>query len=505
VRRVRASAGLLALSALALSAAPAQAGAPTAGRCAATRAHREITPILALHHVKGAPRVFAMQFKQEPRNVVSYTSFRRKIECLIRADVVPHLAHGVPNVVAFDEDIGLMAVGIGSRGRAARAVLGDPAGDAHCSGQPSPCVAIDALSALNTAYAKPLARYRSRFGDLNPLSSAFVAGTDTLARGFMQTFSDLARRYGIYILGSSDQAPFAQSTKRADIASFADPDLPRPRSVFVATSARVYNQVFLWGPRNVRRGGPPMLRNVVATNRKVPLTPIEQAQGFTPGPSTGAAARRNLAPYRLPGTRVRLGFATSLPAFVYGDPPAGTDPCSDTSQYYMRCLDELGANVVMQDEANPGAWTGPDGDGIEQWQPLSWMSSTWRAVSDPSVRFLYNVTPMMVGNLGDLPFDGQSAITQRGGAAGPGCHYIGNAAFAGGEDRPDLSGDAGAKPEFLAVAPWVTPDASRAALRATGAQLAPGSGAALENDYVETALVADLTVPVDRRRPGCVG
>jgi hypothetical protein len=271
----------------------------------------------------------------------------------------------------------------------------------------------------------------------------------------------------------------------------------------VATSARVYNQAFLWAPRNVRRGGPPMLRNVVATNRKVPLTPIEQAQGFTPGPSTGAASRRNLMPYRLPGTRVRLGFATSLPAFVYGEPPAGTDPCSDTAKYYMRCLDELGANVVMQDEANPGAWTGPDGDGIEQWQPLSWMSSTWRAAADPSVRFLYNVTPMMVGNLGDLPFDGQSAITQRGGAAGPGCHYIGNAAFVDGEDRPDLSGDAGAKPEFLALAPWVAPDASRAELRVTGAQLAPGSGAALENDYVETALVADLTVPVDRQRLGC--
>ena len=34
--------------------------------------------------------------------------------------------------------------------------------------------------------------------------------------------------------------------------------------------------------------------------------------------------------------------------------------------------------------------------------------------------------------------------------------------------------------------------------------LAPGSGSPLENDYVETAIVADLPVPVDRHRPDCV-
>ena len=85
----------------------------------------------------------------------------------------------------------------------------------------------------------------------------------------------------------------------------------------------------------------------------------------------------------------------------------------------MRCLSKLGANLVIQDEANPGPWTGPDGNGIEKWQPLSWMTSTYRTVSDPSVDFDYNVTAMMVGNLADLVFDGQSAITERG-LRGPG-------------------------------------------------------------------------------------
>ena len=122
------------------------------------------------------------------------------------------------------------------------------------------------------------------------------------------------------------------------------------------------------------------------------------------------------------------------------------------------------------------------------------------------MRFAYNVTPMLVGNLGDLVFDGQSAITQRGGARGPGCHYIGNATFVPGEDRPDLTDEAGPKTEFLALAPWVARDGPRAALRAVGRPLwRPGPATALENDYLETALVADLPFPVDRTRRGCAG
>ena len=166
----------------------------------------------------------------------------------------------------------------------------------------------------------------------------------------------------------------------------------------------------------------------------------------------------------------------------------------------MRCLDKLGANVVMQDEANPGRWTGEDGDGIQKWQPLSWMTSTWRAAADRSVSFDYNVTPHMVGNLADLAFDGQTAITQRA-CAGRRCHYIGNRRWIEGEDRPDLKDEAGRKREFLAIAPWVRRDGPRDDLRAVGDKLAPGSGDRLENDYLETAVVADLTFPRDPR-PG---
>jgi hypothetical protein len=113
--------------------------------------------------------------------------------------------------------------------------------------------------------------------------------------------------------------------------------------------------------------------------------------------------------------------------------------------------------VVIQADANDGAWTGGDGsDALELWQPLSWMGSAWRAVSDPSVGFVYAVNPFMVGNLADTPFDRQSAILQRG-LRGPGCHYIGNGSFIAGQDDPilaaDADADAGPQPQFLALAP----------------------------------------------------
>jgi len=449
-----------------------------------------------------------MQFKQELANVATYTTFRRKIECMIREYVVPHLAKHRPNVVVFNEDVGLMTLGTGSRGAAARAIFQDPSIVPGCTPAGAPCGAIGALGAIAAAYSPQIAEYESRYPGMGPFVAGFVGPTDTLARGWMQTFSDMARRYGIYIAGSATQAPFKESRKPADIALFADPDLPKPpKSVYVATQGAAYNTAFLWGPRTVRPHAPKPLRNVVLANEKVPVTPIETALGISNGPSGGKAARANLRPYHLPGTRARLGFATSLPAFQFGNDfgaPAPVHPCADVTVTYMNCLDHLGTNVVLQDEANPGRWAANGGGGY--WQPLEWMGSTWRTVADPAVSFDYNVTPMMVGNLADLPFDGQSAITQRGAARAQGCHYVGNRRLQSQAPESDPTYArryTDRKRQFLALAPWVIPNSGRAKLRATGAKLDSGSGDPLENGYVETALIADLPFPVDRSRPAC--
>ena len=491
---------------------PAMPRPPSPAACRAARASRTLEPIESLDPRPGAPRVFAIQFKQDVRHVTSYAAFRTKIECLVREWVVPRMARDRPNVVAFDEDVGLATIATGTRGRAARAIFTDPSRSPACNGSTGvPCGAFGALLAVGAAYGRETAAYRARFPGLSPVSGTFVAATDTFARGFMQTFSDIARRYGVYILGSNNQAPFRESTEPAEIAQFADPDLPeRPASVFVATRPEVYNEAFLWAPRDVRRGGPAPLRNVVASNKKVPLTPIEELLELSPGPRSGPDAIANVAPYTVPGTQARISFATSLPAFVYG-PPTG-EPCADVARSYMRCLDRLGANVVMQDEANPGKWaayTAKDSPDRGAWQTLSWMTSTWRAVSDPTVRFAYNVTPHLVGNLADLPFDGQTAITQRGLDTGPGCHYVGASRHVAGTDPATfaIGGEslavppfAGPKREFVALAPWVRDDGPREELMRTSDALAAEGDGPLENDYLETAVVADLPFPPRARR-----
>jgi glycerophosphoryl diester phosphodiesterase len=481
--------------------------APSARACRSTFARDTRRPARAMlkkKDAKGGPRVFAMQFKQEARNIKSYASFRKKIECMIKKWVVPYKAKGRPNVVAFNEDVGLMTLGTGSRGATARAAFAKPSSVSSCTDAAPPCRAIYALTQVTAAYAGPNTEYQSRFSIPNPFARGFVAAADTDARGWMQVFSDMARRYKIYIVGSNTQPRFRESQDPAEINLFRDPDLPKPKSVYVATGPQVYNEAFMWGPKLVRQEGPRPLRNVVASNLKVPLTSIEVALGLTPGPKSGADAIANLKPYRIPGTKARVGFATSLPAFQFGydigSPISGGAPCADVSVTYMRCLSHLGTNLVMQDEANPGEWASAKGS---YWQPLDWMGSTWRSVVDPGVKFTYNVTPHMVGNLGDLPFDGQTAITQRGLLGKKKCNYVGNRKLLA-EDASSYRRYAGPKRQFITLAPWVRKDGPRAQLRKTGAALLAASGKKMENRYLETAAIADLPFPPKKKRKNCI-
>ncbi len=495
------------LGALAALAAPGSASGSAPGHTPARAGRADAnagcphfgTPAIAADPRPHALRVFAIQFDQRPSQIVDAGDFVRAIDCAMRIEVAPHLARGRPNLVVFDEDVGLETLAAGPRGAAARALLrnGVPA----CEGKPFPCATLAALSAIDAGYGRALKYLEPRFPGLaGQLGRAFVGATDQFVRVFMTTMAAEARRYGVYVVASNTQARFRLTHERKAVAALRDPNTPHVNAVYAPTEGVAYDQTFLWGPRVVHRGAPVPLANLLATNRKVPLTGFEQALGFAPGPAGGAAARSNLRPVGIPGTGVRLGFATSLPAFTYGSPAPGHE-CDDVAKTYMRCLDHLGADVVIQADANDGQWTGPDGsDSAERWQPLSWMGSAWRAVSDPSVHFAYAVNTFMVGNLSDTPFDGQSAILERG-RRGAGCHYVGDSSFIPGEDDPALRGYAGSKPQFLALAPWVVPDGPRAALRPVGAALAAGSE---RYRYVQTAVIADLPLPVDRSRRGCV-
>lgn len=436
-------------------------------------------------------RVVGIQFKQDVRHVVSYESFRTKMRCLMEEHAVPLMRPGLPMLVVYNEDIGLMTLATGARGAALREAIANGAGSGIGDNQAAPVGAAAGLVAMNAAYAPQVAAYQAMFPGVAPQKQVFLAATDTFARGYSQVFSDLARDYGVWVVASNNQARYRASRDPAEIAVFGDPELQPLDEVYVATDPRVTNQTAIWAPHVVDANAPAGEKNLLFRNHKVPLTSLEKDFiAIDEGPFEGPEAIANAAGTVVAG--FRLGFATSMPAFAwgyeFGQRPADFEPCKDVRVSFMPCMDALGVDVVVQAEANPGRWTMYQPGG---WQPLEWMASTWRTVAEPTVKFRYNITPHMVGNLLDLAFDGQSAITLRGARELP-RHYVGNSRFLDGADPEPYRPYAAAKTEFLALAPWVIPDADRETLAAMGAKLAPGSGDARENDYLETAVWADL-------------
>ncbi|MDI1462721.1 hypothetical protein QEZ54_17235 [Catellatospora sp. KI3] len=460
---------------------------PDAAACARYRSPDRV-PVSGHDEPDARLRVFAIGYHLDLGHAESYETWRTAMRCLVEETVLPHRKPGVPTLIVFPEDVGLPTVGIGARGAGVRA---QARGAARAATEAVPLGMAGALAQLNVAYAPQIAAYQVRFGGVDPRKQVLLGATDTFVRAFSRTFSEIARDYGVYVVAGNNQARYRVSRDPAEVALFADPAYRSTGTAYVATESRVANVTFLWGPDEVRADAPDFERNLLFRNEKVPLTALElDLLGLDEGPSSGAAGRANASGVDVAGFRV--GFATSLPAFGYGYPfgqrPAGFDPCADLRVSYAACLDAQGVDVMVQADANPGRWATAAQSG--GWQPLEWMGSTWRAVADPTVRFRYNVTPMMTGNLFDLVFDGQSAITGRG-ATGPGRRYVGTGERTA-TDPAEYQVYAGDKPEFLALSPWSAPDGTRDALAAAAGRLAAGSGTPQEDGYVESVLYADL-------------
>jgi len=212
--------------------------------------------------------VFAIQFEQRPAQMRTAGDFSRAIDCAIRTEVLPHLVHGRPNLVVFDEEIGLETLAIGPRGAAARALLrhGVPA----CHGQ-ALCPTLATLTAIDVGYGPALTYLGARFPNLgNELGHGFVAATDEFARVFMTTMAIAARRYGVYVIASNTQAPFRVTRSASAIRALTDPGVPRPQTGYEPTAGVAYDQTFVWGPRVVHPERSAPLANLIADNYKLP-------------------------------------------------------------------------------------------------------------------------------------------------------------------------------------------------------------------------------------------
>ena len=354
---------------------------PSASACRAARAHQQPRHDRGVRlAAQGAARVRdAVQAGGAPRRHVLELPHQDRVHDP-RATCCRGWPRGAPNVVAFNEDVGPDdARHRVARGR--RRARSSRTRDVGCPGAAVPVrdprrrcsrsgrAYCDAAHRLPPALRRPC-RSSAACSSAAPTPSR-AAGCRCSRTWRGATTSTSSAR-------TTSRRSASRSTRPRSSAS-AIPTCRVPDVGLRRHRARGLQRGLHVGPGRRALRGPAPAAQRRGPEQEGAAHAIEEAIQVTPGPSTGPDAVENLRPYRVPGTRARIAFATSLPAFVYGDPPAGVDPCSDTRIYYMRCLDKLGANLVMQDEANPGPWaTDPP-----VWQPLDWMRSTWRAAADP--------------------------------------------------------------------------------------------------------------------------
>jgi len=360
---------------------------------------------------------------------------------------VPHLATDRPNLVALGELLGLPLALSGKRGVLSRHMRRSSV----------------AIALLAPGHLWRMLDYRRTFPGISLVRALLLALTDTLYRPFTETLSRLASQHQIYLSATTITPHVFCSTDPGKLRRFGRKQVGR---VYLPVDAGVYNTGFLWGPDG----------SLLGTTDKVFLTESERTTlDLTPG---------KLAEVRPFETEMgKVGIAISLDAFT---------------PEYLRCLDEQGTRIVLQNDANDAAWAGPSQTCA--WQPQEWLNSVLGCLQTEYTHLLFNVCPMQVGNFFDILFDGQSSITMKStDVPDPRFNFIGNDGFYHTATGQPFTG------RVLALAPWSSHDPGdanpllslaerRALLVHAGEQLRPGGTRA--NQYPEAVIWADVEVPV---------
>ena len=390
-------------------------------------------------------------------------------------DFASHLRADGRNLVAWPEDTGLFAALTGERAASAR---GGGSFEA-------------AIVSLIGAYAPQNAYYAQRFPEAAnrslPVRLTEVSLTDTFGRTAIETFSEMAARYRVYLEVGVNMAQswqvvcndieafnratpprlpggvLCQEQSPQKVLTLRDPNEPARDYAYEATTGKVSNMALVFGP-----GG-----KLISKQVKTYLTPTELPGqlDLVPGEVTGG-----LGAVKTPvGT---LGFVTSKDAWMPD---------------ILAKLDEAHVDLLVQPEFFVNDVVANDG----MWSPDTLKASAYNdLLRMPSLRTV--VLPELTGNIFNFTADAQSHFVVRD--ARPRGHLVG---------QPDVPG--------LVVSPWVVRDpirpgepyaVRRKRLAQAGKALAPGSGVACadpavaapcENGHVEGVFRRDVQVGVKPR------
>ncbi len=209
------------------------------------------------------------------------------------------------------------------------------------------------------------------YPDIALTTAIFLSLTYRFVSDFYDFFSSLSRKYNVYTVTCNNMARFEIRDKSV-----------RPVSSSVLNTAFVFDR---FGREIYRQD-------------KVFLTQMEIDLGISSGPIEAVKT------FEIEGKK--MAIAISLDAFM--------------PQYISKISD---AEIVMQPDANPGRWNGYLENG--RWQPEEWMDSSYYIAQRlPAVRYVIN--PMMVGNLLELRFEGESNIAKKAEKDDQKMAFIGN-------------------------------------------------------------------------------
>ena len=329
-------------------------------------------------------------------------------------DVAPHLAGGGHDLVAFPEDLGLMAAFNGSRGAQARA-----------SGS-----LVEAIVALIGSYGPVNAYYAAKYPELaqRPIPTRLlgVSLTDTFARAAVETSAEIAKRLHAYVaigvqlvqdwhVVCTDKATFkpppgatgCDEQDPAKVAMLRSPDEPGRDYAYEATSPKPSNMALVFDPDG----------RLISKQVKTYLVPDEL-------PGVGL----DLVPGRVSGLGVvntkagRLGFVISKDAWM----PDVLDR-----------LDHAGVDILIQPE-----FFGDLLSTTGMWSPDTLKASGYSALlREPS--FGSWVEPSLVGGVFDFIGQAQSVIAVKPrSASAPRGHLLGQTLA----------------PGLARVAPWAVAD-----------------------------------------------